>query len=39
VIPTTPLSGMTFDVSRLGLATINIQTKFIVSNYTPIMKI
>jgi len=29
---TTPISGMTV-ISRLGLATINLQTKFEVSNY------
>ena len=29
----TPLSGMV-DVSRLGLATINLQTKFEVSDYS-----
>ena len=30
---TTPLSGMTF-VSKLGIATINLQTKFEISNYS-----
>jgi len=33
VIPTTPLSGNIF-IGRLGLAAINLQTKFEVSNYT-----
>ena len=30
---TTPLSGTNF-ISRLGISTINLQTKFEVSNYT-----
>jgi len=30
---TTPLSGMTV-ISRLGLPTVNLQTKFEVSNHT-----
>jgi len=38
VILTTPLSGNVFQgiffIGRLGLATINLQTKFEVSNYT-----
>ena len=33
VTMTTPLSGMTF-VSKLGIATINLQTKFEISNYS-----
>ena len=33
VILTTPLSGNIF-IDRLGHATINLQTKFEVSNYT-----
>jgi len=31
---TTPLSGMTYHVGGLGLTTINLFTKFEVSNYT-----
>ena len=33
VTMTTPLLGMTF-VSKLGIATINLQTKFDISNYS-----
>ena len=29
-----PFSGMACDVSKLGLATVNLQTKFEVTNYT-----